>query len=121
MKKSKNENIFSLIVIIFVVLLLVWIRNYIIQHTFDKDMYIVKREYTATSDKGTIELYAGECVEVILKKTNHGYKVRTMENGTECYIQDVDLLRKATQRDSIAYNNEKRFREAIRKAINTNQ
>lgn len=44
-----------------------------------------------------------------------------MENGIECYIQDIDLLRKATQRDSIAYNNEKRFREAIRKAINTNQ
>ena len=121
MKKSKNDNIFAIIIIIFAVLLLVWIKNYIVLHTFDKDMYIVKREYTATSGKGTIELYTGECVEVILKKTNHGYKVRTMENGIECYIQDIDLLMKATQRDSIAYNNEKRFREAIRKAINTNQ
>lgn len=68
MKKSKNDNIFAIIIIIFAVLLLVWIKNYIVLHTFDKDMYIVKREYTATSGKGTIELYTGECVEVILKK-----------------------------------------------------
>jgi len=117
MKESEFDNILALIIVIFVILFLVWIKNYIKQNTFDKDMYIVKRECTVTSNQGTIELSAGECVEVILKKTTRGYKVRTMEDGTECYIQDIDLLRKATRRDSSLYNNEKRFREAMREAI----
>lgn len=121
MKKSEAKSVISLITIMVVILLLIWSRNYITQNTFDKDMYIVKREYSAISDKGIIKLYAGEYIEVVLKKSSHGYKVRIMESGIECYIQDVDLLQKATKADSIRYRNEKKFIEAIREAVDANK
>lgn len=121
MKTSEAKGIISLITIMALILFLIWIRNYITQNAFDKDMYIVKREYSAISDRGIIELYPGEYVEVVLKKSSHGYKVRIMENGRVCYIQDVDLLQKATKADSIRYRNKQKTIEAIREAVNANK
>lgn len=114
---SSSDKITLFVTALVVILAIVWLRNQLVQNPFDKDMYIVRNAYSATSKQGMIELDAGEPVEVVLKKTLKGYKIRIMENGTECYIQDIGILRKATQRDSIVYGNEMRFRDAIRKAI----
>lgn len=111
---NKSDYAMLLFTAIVVITAFIWLKTN--QNEFDDDMYIIQRDCSAISDEEITELYAGECVEVALKKTSNGYKVRRMEEKSEYYIQNIDLLRKATHIDSITYRNEKVLREAIRKA-----
>lgn len=117
MKESKSDILTLCIAATILILSILWMKNHVAENTYDKSMYIVRKECSAISNKDIVELYAGEYVELVLKKTSQGYKIRIMENNSECYIQDISLLRKATKKDSIAYNNHKNFINAIRKAI----